>query len=239
VRPVVLVTGFGPFPGAPENPTQALVVALRDRMCGAPGCELHTAVLPTRYDAAREAALRLHRRCKPDIAIHFGFSLKAKGFTLEQVAENRLKRGRLDAGGARPSRELIRAAGPLAYASTLPLAAIRAALERRGLPVTLSEDAGAYVCNLVFYAAMARQGLAMAGFVHIPLVAEMGVRPSQRPRAGRDLPTLTHSELIEGARLILETCVAEWRRLREKSRPRGAGGPVASREEMPKEGHRR
>lgn len=239
MRPVVLVTGFGPFPGAPENPSQALVEALADAGAGALECELHLAVLPTRYDAAREAALRLHRRLRPDIAIHFGFSLKAKGFTLEQAAENRLMPGRLDAGGARPARGKVRDVGPLTYPSTLPLKPIRAALESCGLPVALSEDAGAYVCNLVFYAAAARRRQDMAGFVHIPLLAEMGVRPSQRPRAGRDLATLTRSELIEGARLIVETCVAEWHRLAKKSRPRGAGGPVASREEMPKEGHRR
>jgi pyroglutamyl-peptidase len=239
VRPVVLVTGFGPFPGAPENPSQALVEALADAGAGELECELRKAVLPTRYDAAREAALRLHRRYKPDIAIHFGFSLKAMGFTLEQVAENRLTPGRPDAGGARPERGRVRDVGPLACASTLPLKPIRAALERRGLPVALSDDAGAYVCNLVFYAAAARRRQVMAGFVHVPLLAEMRVGPSQRPRAGGDFATLTRSDLSEGARLIVETCVAEWRRLAKKSRPRGAGGPVASREEMPKEGHRR
>ena len=86
VRPLVLLTGFGPFPGAPENPSQALVEALRE--VGAPGCALHAAVLPTRYHAAREAALGLHRALRPDIAVHFGFSLKAQGFTLERVAAN-------------------------------------------------------------------------------------------------------------------------------------------------------
>jgi len=238
VRPVVLATGFGPFPGAPENPSQLLIEGLSDGR----DCELHAAVLPTRYDAARETALRLHRGLRPDIAIHFGFSLRAQGFTLERLAENRLGRGRLDAGGGRPARAAIRRSAPLACPSTLPLDRIRAALAARGLPVAFSDDAGGYVCNLVFYAAAARRGRAMAGFVHVPLATEMNPRPGQRVRAGGGLMTLSRAELVEGARLIVETCVAEWRRRAEagakKSRPREAGGPVASREDMPKEGHR-
>jgi pyroglutamyl-peptidase len=229
MRPVVLLTGFGPFPGAPENPSQRLVEALRDGRAGGLDCELHSAVLPTRYDAAREAALRLHRRLRPDIAVHFGFSLKAQGFTLERMAANRILPGRLDAGGARPARAAIRPAGPRTCASTLPLESIRAALADRGLPAAFSDDAGGYVCNLIFYAAGARRGPAMAGFVHVPLIAETPPRPAQRVRAGRGLVTLSRGELLEGARIIVETCRAEWRRRRatgsEKEPPAESGRP--------------
>lgn len=228
VRPLVLVTGFGPFPGAPDNPSQSLVEGLRNSLGGDRDYDLHAAVLPTRYDAAREAALRLNTGLKPDIAIHFGFSLKAKGFTLERLAHNRLAMGRLDAGGARPSRAVIRAGGPFACRSTLPLAAIRGALASGGFPVAFSDDPGAYVCNLVFYAAAARRGgprPAMAGFIHIPLTAEMRVAPAQRARAGRDLVAMSRVDLAEGAQLIIETCVGEWQRSRAVA---GAGQENAS-----------
>jgi pyroglutamyl-peptidase len=215
VRPIILVTGFGPFPGAPRNPSQTLVAALRHAAESERDYDLHTSVLPTRYDAAREAVLRLHRRLKPDIALHFGFSLKAKGFTLERLAENWLASGRLDAGGGRPARPVIREAGPLVRPSTLPIERIHAALEERGLPVAFSADAGGYVCNLVFYAAAASgRGArpAMAGFVHIPLIAEMPVAPAQRARAARGLAALAQAELVDGARSIVQTCINEWRR---------------------------
>ncbi|HEX2257282.1 MAG TPA: hypothetical protein VHG92_11395 [Afifellaceae bacterium] len=226
-RPVVLATGFGPFPGAPENPTRDLVESLRSGWGERRG-ELHTAVLPTRYHAAREMVLRLHRRLRPDIAVHFGFSFRATGFMLERTAENRVMPGRLDAAGARPARGRIHEAGPLACPSALPLDPIHGALRERGLPVAYSGNAGGYVCNLVFYAAAARRRPTLTGFVHIPLASEMRARPSQRARAGRHLVTLSRANLIDGARVILDTCVAEWQvasRRHKKEPPRG-GGPV-------------
>jgi pyroglutamyl-peptidase len=217
LRPRVLVTGFGPFPGAPRNPSQLLVKGLTEGLAVPSDHQLHLATLPTRYDAAREAALRLHRRLKPDIALHFGFSLRAAGFTLERLAENRLTTGRLDAAGARSARATVSGVRPLLCASTLPLEAIRAALEECGLPVAFSDDAGAYVCNLVFYAAATRRAggprPAMAGFIHIPLTAEMRAGPAQRARAGRKLVAMSRADLVEGARLIVATCVDEWLRM--------------------------
>jgi pyroglutamyl-peptidase len=89
--------------------------------------------------------------------------------------------------------------------SKLPLDAIASALEGQGLPVAWSHDAGGYLCNYTFYLACSPRfqtyAPGMAGFIHVP--------PSRDADPGHP-HGLTLDTLMAGARVILETCVAEW-----------------------------
>ncbi|PSM17061.1 hypothetical protein [Nitratireductor sp. StC3] len=200
--PRILLTGFGPFPGAPVNPTEALVAELT----AAPPrfdipCTLRMAVLDVDYATIATQLSAIGRDFLPDIAIHFGLAAECRGFRLERLARNSHAGARPDRAGGLPDAERI-CAGPPTLSSSLPLAAIAIALGGHDLPVEWSDDAGGYLCNTVF--ALSRAGVcdgldpAMSGFVHVPMAGE-GSQFRLTPVALRD-----------GACVIVQTCLQHW-----------------------------
>lgn len=204
--PRILITGFSVFPGAPVNPTQKLIEALRDNPALLPsGADIHLAVLPVEYGVVPGALRSLGRGFAPDIAIHFGLSAKATGFTLEQVARNEIAANRADNSGVQPAAVcIVDGAGDIP--STLPLEAIAAALHDQRLPVAWSDDAGGYLCNYLFYLSRSPDFAAFApeisGFVHVPPLRE------NEPDNPHALPL---ADLVRGAALIVAVCASAWR----------------------------
>lgn len=203
--PRILVTGFGPFPGAPENPTAWLVAQLSaDPPRGEGIGTFHAEELDVEYASVAPRLSALGTRHAPDIAIHFGLAADASGFRLERVARNSHADARPDNAGRLPPSARI-CAGPGMLAATLPLDAISAGLTAAGLPVGFSDDAGGYLCNTVFVLSRfhACEGLrpAMSGFVHVPLLAG---QPGARAGA------MTPDDLLRGARLIIAASAAAW-----------------------------
>ncbi|MBN9074859.1 MAG: hypothetical protein BGN87_22640 [Rhizobiales bacterium 65-79] len=189
----LLVTGFEPFPGAPVNPTEWLVGALRREPPAGDGIAAFRAeVLPVDYARVGPRLSEIGRDFSPDIAIHFGLAAECSGFRLERVARNSFAGARADNAGALPEATAI-CAGPETFPSGLPLDAIHAALATAGLPVEWSDDAGAYLCNMVFTLSRAQacEGFAptVSGFVHVPPTGE-----------GRPLDS---AQLLAGARIVI------------------------------------
>lgn len=80
-----------------------------------------------------------------------------------------------DSQGRQPVDEAIVAGGPAAYFSTLPIKSMLAGLRNAGLPAEISQTAGTYVCNHVFYGlmhALRRRRNIRAGFIHVPYSSE-------------------------------------------------------------------
>ena len=203
--PRILVTGFGPFPGAPENPTAWLVAQLvADPPCGEGIAAFHAEVLDVEYGLVGPRLSQLGSAFAPDIAIHFGLAAEASGFRLERAARNSHAGARPDNAGRLPPTLRI-CEGPDTLPSTLPLDAIAEALTAAGLPVQWSDDAGGYLCNTVFVLSRfhACKGLrpVMSGFVHVPL---FGSAPGE----------LTPARLEAGARIAIAACAAVWSRQR-------------------------
>ena len=198
--PRLLVTGFEPFPGAPVNPTEWLVGRLREKPPRLPGVGAFRAeLLPVDYRTVGARLEEIGRDFAPDIAVHFGLAQTAAGFRLERIARNRFESPRPDNSGYCPDDGPICAATPI-LPSTLPLEDIHAALTNAGLPVEWSDDAGGYLCNVVFTlsAAHAFDGFSprMTGFVH--------VSPTGRGCA------LSRSQLARGAQIVMRTTVRAW-----------------------------
>lgn len=200
--PRVLVTGFSVFPGAPVNPTEALMTRWQSHPPVIEGMgPFRAETLAVEYAGMSERLSALGAGFAPDIAVHFGLAHAARGFRLERIARNSLVNARPDNAGSLPQSSVI-CAGPETFPSTLPLATIAQALEAAGLPVEWSDDAGGYLCNTVFTLSAAgvcdRFRPAMTGFVHVPALSgtELGGNMS-----------LTLDQLDRGGRLILETCV--------------------------------
>ncbi len=192
----ILLTGFGPFPGVPRNPSQLVVERFPDELAGR---EVQRVVLPTIYDIAGPTIETRLVELRPDICLCLGVA-KDIDLRLETVARNHGTVAVPDESGAVRSGP-IAPNGPDTYACTLPFAAIQPALGQRGVAARLSDDAGAYVCNHVFYTArhaIERRGLATAcGFVHVPPVA---------PGSGEDTDI---DGLIGAIRTIVELLIDE------------------------------
>lgn len=187
----VLLTGFEPFGGEAENPSQEIARALDRRRIG--GRTVVGRVLPCAFGASRVELARLVRAVRPELVICLGLAGGRAEITPERVAIN-IDDARLpDNAGAQPVDRPIVRGGPAAYWSTLPIKAIVAALRARGMPAAVSQTAGTFVCNHVFYGLMhALRGnrRVRGGFIHVPFAT------TPVPRAEPTLPLETLREAI-------------------------------------------
>jgi pyroglutamyl-peptidase len=167
-RSNVLVTGFGPFPGAPENISGWLAETLPALPLGA---TLHAEVLATEWAIASVRGPELLDRHQPRLVLHLGVSQHARGFRIERSAHNRIG-VREDAGGAVPLRQTVLERGRPRLDTALPASDLAKHLRGLGYPATASRSAGSYLCNYLYYLSLdwaARQaGLRDVCFVHVP-----------------------------------------------------------------------
>jgi pyroglutamyl-peptidase len=178
VRPVVLLTGFDPFGGASINPSWQAVRSLHGRQILR---RRVTAVqLPTVFGEALRVLDTWLDQLRPELVVCVGQAGGRAAISLERVAINVDDAPLRDNAGAQPVDRPVVAGAPAAYFSTLPIKAMHAALHREGLAAEVSQTAGTFVCNHVFYGLMHRlsthPGLhyARGGFVHVPWLPEQG-----------------------------------------------------------------
>ncbi len=204
----ILVTGFTPFPTAPENPTEVVVGAINAGDIDLPALtEVRAVLLPTEYAASFENLKTEVRDFNPDAVVSFGLSAKALGFTLERVARNEWSADLPDNGGFRPTEAQIEPGGEATHASTLPLKEISQDLEGLNLPVDCSDDAGAYVCNHLFFRTMSmtpKLRPSHAGFIHVPYLKDQRDRLEKEGRIEGGLFALNQGDLFRGVAAILK-----------------------------------
>jgi pyroglutamyl-peptidase len=168
----ILITGFGPFPGAPFNPTGPLVRKLaRQRIAGT---KIVSHIFETSYKAVDRDLPKLLKRHRPDALLMFGLASRARIIRIETRAQNTLAR-LPDATGKTPQRNAIAKGRPAAAPMMLPAQALLKAVRKTGVRARLSRDAGRYLCNYLCWHATEAAGkgrLRLAAFVHVPLVAE-------------------------------------------------------------------
>lgn len=165
-RPMrLLVTGFGPFPGMPRNPSAMVLSALaRHRAAFArKHIVLSTQILPVLYDLAAAFA----PSPAPDAIVHIGVAGRRRELSIETVAHNRRSARHPDASGRVPSILKSGAAARLRIRAEWGARGLATALQRAGVPASPSRDAGAYVCNALLYRSLDSR-LAPALFIHIP-----------------------------------------------------------------------
>jgi len=164
----VAFTGFGPFPGVPENPTAQLIATLRDSDDPAfADCTFD--VLDVAYGTVGEALDRV-LAARPRALVMTGYSRRATALMLESIGTDDCA-AQADVAGFVPA-----AAGSTITRLACPhidFAALRDALAGAGLRAEVSEDAGRYVCNHTLYTALKRlaDSDTPALFVHVPAIA--------------------------------------------------------------------
>jgi pyroglutamyl-peptidase len=170
----VLLTGFEPFDNSTVNPSWEAV-----RLVGsAPpeGVSLTTAMVPVVFADVIGRLREAIEESDPDVVICVGEAGGRPDVTVERVAINVSDARIPDNSGGRPVDAPIVEGGPAAYFATLPVKACVAAVRDAGLPASVSQTAGTFVCNHVFYGLMhliatERPGL-RGGFVHVPNLPE-------------------------------------------------------------------
>lgn len=164
----VLVTAFGPFGGRSRN---ASLLALRGLKQSMPW--IRTRVLPVDAELGPMRLRKAIRELRPKVLVMLGEAGGSHEIRLETTAWNELDFRIPDAAGRQPRGIRIRENTPDLLKTTLPLDRLLDALTAEGHPVKLSEDAGRYLCNQVFFDAMhslSRWSIGCtAGFVHLPL----------------------------------------------------------------------
>lgn len=195
----LLVTGFGPFPGVHDNPSGRLIQNLdRGKLRLAPDIELTTQTIPTSWPSV-EKVFGQGYDLKADIALHFGVSARARGFQIEQVARNTAS-NRADCDGDTFDRPCLVRGEPARLRTPWNATRLARDLKSQGLPATVSNDAGAYLCNMLLYLSLLaarKQGSGrLTGFIHIP-----PLRPN----------SFDMSVLLRGAETIIKHCAHQWR----------------------------
>jgi pyroglutamyl-peptidase len=166
----VLIAGFGPFPGAPFNPSALLVKALaRRRRPALASLNRTTHVFATAY-AAVDRDLATLFAAKPDIVLMFGLAARRHHVCIETRARNAVSVLFPDACGYRPQVGVIAAEKPSWQRGNAPFSRLLHAARTSRVPVRLSRDAGRYLCNYAYWQALQRaeRNGAVVAFVHVP-----------------------------------------------------------------------
>ena len=169
---MVLVTGFEPFGEYSENSSWA--VAQKVASCAIKGAEVVAERLPVSFARAGtvlRSAIELHT---PDLVIMLGQSGTTDRVKLERVALNMMDSANGDNDGTKPDEEPIYKGEDNALFTSLPIKQLRSAIEAQGIAVKISNSAGLYVCNRIYYEAlrMCKERAMQAIFVHLPLCEE-------------------------------------------------------------------
>lgn len=200
VRPTVLLTGFDPFDGAALNPSWLAVKALHGRQVHRH--RIVAAQLPTVFGESLrvlDALLHTHR---PALVICVGQAGGRAAISIERVAININDAPITDNAGARPIDTPVIPGAPAACFSRLPIKAMQAAVQAEGIAAEVSQTAGTFVCNHVFYGLMHTLATHPAlrhtrgGFIHVPWLP------------GQGTPHMTLDDIVRGLRVAVR-CALE------------------------------
>ena len=178
----VLVTGFEPFGGEKVNPALEAVKVLPDEIHGA---EVRWLEVPTVFYKSAKILEEEIRIYQPDIVLCIGQAGGRKGLTPERVAINQDDARIQDNEGNQPIDRPIQLDGPPAYFSSLPIKAMVQAIKEEGLPASVSNTAGTFVCNHLMYQVLylveKEFPTIKAGFMHIPYMMEQVIDKPNTP----------------------------------------------------------
>lgn len=174
----ILLTAFEPFGGNELNSSLEVASMLPDRIAN---CEIIKEKLPVDFHSAGDCLRSFIERHTPDVVICLGQSRKYEGISVERVALNLMDTIKPDNDGYIPTNEPIHADGDTAYMTTLPVRNLTDACKRKDIAAQISNSAGTYVCNRVYYEALytiAKRHLpTQALFIHLPYVPEQNKTP--------------------------------------------------------------
>jgi len=207
--PTVLVTGFDPFGGEALNPSWMAVQALHGRQVASH--RIVGAQLPTVFGESLQVLRGLLLRHRPSLVLCTGQAGGRTAMSLERVAINVNDARIADNALAQPVDTAVVVGGPAAYFTSLPIKAMLVALQQAGINAEVSQTAGTFVCNQVFYGLMhelaTRRGMrkVRGGFVHLPWLPQQGQ------------PSMPLDEMVRGLRLAIACALATQTDIRKQA----------------------
>ncbi len=201
----VLVTGFEPFDREKINPSYEIVKALPSKIEKA---EIIKKEVPVVYGKSIESVIEEMERTSPNIVIMLGQAGGRASITVERVAINVNDSKTFDNSKKILKGDPVVKDGPVGYFSTLPIYDIVKGLLRIKIPATISNTAGTFVCNSLFYGVMheitKKKLNIMVGFVHVPYLPAQTLK---RPH----LPSMSFEDMVKGVKKVIITSVKEYR----------------------------
>ena len=196
----ILLTGFEPFGGESLNAAWEAVRQVR-----APaGTELRKLCLPTVFGVSGDLLCAALAKERPALVFCVGQAAGRPAITPERIAVNRMDARIPDNAGVQPREQPVIPGAPARYETRLPAEALAGAIRASGVPAEVSDSAGSFVCNQLFYRLlyeMERSYPAMrGGFLHVPCLPEQ----AERPGGGKPLPSLPLDAIIRGLQAGLE-----------------------------------
>lgn len=172
LRPTVFATGFEPFDGSGLNPS-ALVL---DHLTAPVGWRLETQVVPVVSCGLAQRLEESLTTLSPSIVLSLGESRGSDHFRVERRARNLLDFRCPDNAGSQLHHQPVVEGGPPEILGTLCWETVLGCLTECGLPARLSDDAGSFLCNQLFYllAHQSSQSGPKVGFLHLPSLPEQG-----------------------------------------------------------------
>ncbi|MBI1771748.1 MAG: pyroglutamyl-peptidase I [Burkholderiales bacterium] len=174
----ILLTGFDPFGGEQSNPSWEVVRRLDGLLIG-DNHQIVSARLPCEFANSLHMLEEVLRQYRPAIVICLGQAGGRADISLERIAINVDDARIPDNAGVQPVDVPVVEGGPAAYFTSLPIKAIAQELHLSGIPASVSQTAGTFVCNHVFYGLMHLASrldcIQRAGFIHIPYLPEQAV----------------------------------------------------------------
>ena len=187
----ILLTAFDPFGGETINPSLEAINLVPDQIDDITVIKLE---VPTVFDKSINVVVEAIEKHQPDAVVCIGQAGGRTAITPERIAINIDDAGIPDNENNQPIDRFIRADGPAAYFSTLPIKAMVASMREADIPAKISNTAGTFVCNHLMYGLLytldKHYPHIKGGFVHVPYV------PSQV--RGRPLPAMALSDIVEG-----------------------------------------
>ena len=178
----VLVIGFEPFGGEKVNPALEAIKGLPSEIHGA---EVSWLEVPTVFHKSAQVLEEEMSCYQPDFVLCIGQAGGRSSLTPERVAINQDDARIPDNEGNQPIDLPIRPDGAPAYFSSLPIKAMVQAIKKEGLPASVSNTAGTFVCNHLMYQALylaeKKFPHVKAGFMHIPYMMEQVVNRPTTP----------------------------------------------------------
>ena len=199
----VLLTGFDAFGGEPINPAWEVVEKVREE--GIEGITIIARQLPTVFGVAIRQAIEAIDVHQPNLVIALGQAGGRSDISIERVALNINDASIADNQNNQPIDTPVVEGASTAYFSTLPIKAIVEEIRKAGIPASVSNTAGTFVCNHTMYGILhhiAQNQLPIqAGFIHIPYLPDQAVHHTGAPSMALvDLVTALKAAIVAGVR---------------------------------------
>jgi pyroglutamyl-peptidase len=178
----ILVTGFEPFGGETVNASWEAAQKLEGWRHGAAVATAR--VLPCAYDASVKQLISAIETLRPDALLMTGQSARRGVVCVERFAHNLDDASAPDNDGVLRRALRISRAAPDWLEAVAPARIIARAINEAGISARVSKNAGAFVCNHLYFAALQylrdRKSAIPAVFVHLP------VTPEQTPQGASE-----------------------------------------------------